>query len=415
MRQRLLSALLAAQLFSPVAFAQDEQADDEQQVTEGDADATESQGADVVDMPSRPQAAQPGARETAPGQVHTVVRGDTLWDLSQSYLGSPWYWPKVWSYNPEIANPHWIYPGNLVRFFPQGEEVPAQVEVADASDTDTGSDNGVTELPGDSIDTPPDLMSGEEASPIQVTGKIGFTPKPGTRVSHVGFVTKKEIEESGRIDGSFAESEMLSNPDSIYIRFAKNQTPKVGERYLIYKTVNQVDHPATRGHFGYTTKLLGTARVLKLSKTVATAIIENAWDEIRRGDLIGPYGEQIHKVVNQKANDREMRAYVVTTLEPNLTLIGEHHHVVIDKGTADGVQPGNTFNVLRQGDGTQLDLFTPFNGDDDYPIEEIATCMAIEVKEKSTTCLMIRSLREVVPGDRVWMRTGEAGLQQAAR
>src|SRR5215471_14225181 len=56
----------------------------------------------------------------SPGQVHTVVRGDTLWDLSQHYLGTPWYWPKVWSYNPEIANPHWIYPGNQVRFFGSG-------------------------------------------------------------------------------------------------------------------------------------------------------------------------------------------------------------------------------------------------------------------------------------------------------
>src|SRR6476620_4722624 len=66
------------------------------------------------------------------GTQHTVVRGDTLWDLSQKYLGSPWYWPKVWSYNPEIANPHWIYPGNQVRFFPNGEEAPARVDSSTA-------------------------------------------------------------------------------------------------------------------------------------------------------------------------------------------------------------------------------------------------------------------------------------------
>src|SRR4051812_39898549 len=78
---------------------------------------------------------QEGAVEVAPSEkpekggksgntTHTVEKGDTLWDLSQKILGSPWYWPKVWSYNPEIANPHWIYPGNQVRFMATAEEVP---------------------------------------------------------------------------------------------------------------------------------------------------------------------------------------------------------------------------------------------------------------------------------------------------
>src|SRR6185312_7029251 len=53
-------------------------------------------------------------------ETHNVVKGDTLWDLSQHYLGNPWYWPKVWSYNPQIANPHWIYPGDKVKFSGQG-------------------------------------------------------------------------------------------------------------------------------------------------------------------------------------------------------------------------------------------------------------------------------------------------------
>ncbi len=59
---------------------------------------------------------------TADVETHKVQRGDTLWDLSARYLNSPWYWPKVWSYNPEIGNPHWIYPGNVVRLRPPGRE-----------------------------------------------------------------------------------------------------------------------------------------------------------------------------------------------------------------------------------------------------------------------------------------------------
>jgi hypothetical protein len=47
--------------------------------------------------------------------IHVVKKGDTLWDLCDSYYQNPWSWPKVWSYNPQVLNPHWIYPGDQLR------------------------------------------------------------------------------------------------------------------------------------------------------------------------------------------------------------------------------------------------------------------------------------------------------------
>src|SRR6266403_4006226 len=60
---------------------------------------------------------------------YTIQKGDTLWDLSQKFLNNPWYWPKIWSLNPSIENPHWIYPGNKLRIVPGegGAQAPAQV------------------------------------------------------------------------------------------------------------------------------------------------------------------------------------------------------------------------------------------------------------------------------------------------
>ena len=48
------------------------------------------------------------------GRIHIVVRGDTLWDISNAYLGTPWVWPSIWNDNGEIENPHRIYPGDGV-------------------------------------------------------------------------------------------------------------------------------------------------------------------------------------------------------------------------------------------------------------------------------------------------------------
>ena len=68
---------------------------------------------------------------------HKVVRGDTLWDLSETYLKSPWYWPKVWSINPQISNPHLIYPGDFVYFRGSGEMfVPKTQEIEEVEQDD---------------------------------------------------------------------------------------------------------------------------------------------------------------------------------------------------------------------------------------------------------------------------------------
>src|SRR5690606_19072828 len=53
--------------------------------------------------------------------THRVERGDTLWDITNRYFGNPWEWPKIWSYNPEITNPHWIYPDDSIALRSDGQ------------------------------------------------------------------------------------------------------------------------------------------------------------------------------------------------------------------------------------------------------------------------------------------------------
>ncbi len=57
-------------------------------------------------------------------EVYIIQEGDTLWDISDKFLDSPWYWPKIWEMNQYITNPHWIYPGNELKFTYSGTTGP---------------------------------------------------------------------------------------------------------------------------------------------------------------------------------------------------------------------------------------------------------------------------------------------------
>jgi hypothetical protein len=383
---------------------------EEEQGEEQDASDDESQ---EMSSEVSERAVQPGTRVSlgtaAPSEVHSVVKGDTLWDLSQRYLGSPWYWPKVWSYNPEIANPHWIYPGNRVRFFSGGEEVPSEVDVA--TEPSARMDDGNDEV------SSPDSINLDHESEVRVSGKIGYQPKRGIRVAHQGFLTSKQLEQSGVIDSSFAETLMLSYPDNVYIKFPKTTPVKVGERYIIFRTAAELVHPVSHRKYGYLTHVLGTVRVIKSSGELVTAQMNaDTWDEVRRGDRIGAAGEPLNEVIERRANDRELHGFVIGVLVPYLTALGEHNVVIVDKGRSDGVQLGQTFTVVRQQDPISPEVFlNPARGQNRrFPVEDVGTCMAIEVKDIATMCLLTRSLREIVYGDRVEMRPDAAKEPRAA-
>lgn len=340
----------------------------------------------------QPPPAAKGGRDSANVQ-HTVERGDTLWDLSQRFLGSPWYWPKVWSYNPEIANPHWIYPGNLVRFYGGGDEVPTQVEVGkvEAAEIDEGN-----------------LIGDDDR--VLVTGQLGFRARSAVTLVTPGFVTPTEVEESGTIYGSFAESVMLTYPNQFYAHFKKG-SPKVGETYVVFRPGRELFHPETNDSVGFYTKVLGEARVVRVEKdaekrTIAVLDIVRQSEDMQRGDFIGPSAESLVRKVAARPADREVKGATVisgTTLYHYLHV--ENATIIIDRGSDQGVKPGFVFTIYRQNDGLPQDVvINPTRLQDDMPREDVGQCVAFEVKTRATVCMLSRSLREILRGDHAEIR-----------
>ncbi len=438
MRRTVAAALAVPLALSGVtsAHAQEEGQGEDPTVIEADGDAPAPEGAAEAPAPP-PGTAVPssfprveGARESAPGETHTVVKGDTLWDLSQKVLGSPWYWPKVWSYNPEIANPHWIYPGNRVRFFNAGEEAPARVDVAQPGEATSeggkrvvviGGEAAGPQAAGDDAPLPTtELLEDSEQTAletsrtVQVAGQIGYKEKDrGIRVQRTSFVTVEELTESGAITGTFAEKLMLSPPDTFYVKFAKAGTVKVGGEYQAFHTAQQILHPVTGKRLGYVSEVDGVAKVVSIREGLVTAQLLRSFNDVQVGQRLGASGEKFAEVIDARPNEKDLVGMVVGTLDPGRSLLAEHHYILIDKGASDGVERGNTFVVMRRGGGQ---LLHPAQGQNlAFPPEPVGRCVVADVKPEVCTCVVVRSLREMVAGDRAEMRADRTADKVSSR
>jgi len=196
-----------------------------------------------------------GARRRYKGgqvpEFHVVRNGDTMWEICDYYYGDPWGWPQLWSHNKSITNPHWIYPGDRVRLLGGQGKRGGRMSVL--------SSGGLRQY---------------DAGPVQLRQNA--------------FVDPKEMKKAGKIVGSKQERKMLTSFQEIYIKGGGDFKPRAGGVYTIYRVKRPLNSKKNK-KIGNIVEILGSARVKRVnSDGVATATIISAFNEINRGDSVGP-------------------------------------------------------------------------------------------------------------------------------
>ena len=331
---------------------------------------------EAKDAPQIPEPKWTGAKE-----VHLVQPGDTLWDLCGEYLDNPWFWPKVWSYNPQIKDPHLIYPGDKVRFFPGAFDVAsAPVQTVTVEPTDE------SELPND--------VPNRSLKLVEVSGKIGREGSSNIWARGISFISEGRHQVSGEISNSESESLLLSNFDIVYVKELSGV--KVGDRLGIYRTRRIIKHPKTGKFYGYSVDTRGVAKVVGVEKKVVRARIERAYKSIERGDRVGPLSEGFAVQIRPAINDQNLQGYIIGTSGDELGPVGEHHLVYIDLGRQHGVRVGHKFSVIRQGD-----RYTQQR--EGLPKEPVGSLLVVQTEERAATALISNSIHEMWIGDRIEM------------
>lgn len=311
-------------------------------------------------------------------ELHVVRSGDTLWGICSLYFGDPWQWPKIWSYNPQITNPHWIYPGDLVRLLPRGM-------FADQQQTNVAQNN-------------------ESPEPIQDN-----LPAPAARtnvgIKQTAFVEKSDLDKSITVDGSVDEKELLSIGDSIYLSYPANNPPKVGQRYSVYKPDNTVKSDGKE--VGSYVRILGTVEVVSVKQDKrARGVIVEANHEIERGAKIGPLVKQ-YQNVSPVPPKVDAQGTIVAMLTKD-QLIGQGEIIFVDLGANSGVEVGNRMFVVRRGDALPpMSKDTVGQDDRRFPARALGEVVIVEVGKNVSVALVTLAVQEMSMGDIVMMQKSQ--------
>lgn len=313
---------------------------------------------------------------------HVVRRGDTLWDICWFYFNNPWEWPKIWSFNPTITNPHWIFPGDLVRLYPGGL-APDRGSAGVTEPTGTGDDNG-------------EDLGLQQPAPI---------PRYGVRLRQIAVVERSDLDFDGAIVGSVEEKSLLATGDAVYISY-KGDPPKIGQRFSVYAERKTVKHPEGGKNLGAYVKILGELVIESVKQgKLARARITDSVDVIERGHRVGPV-ERSFRTVEPQRNEVDLQGTIVAMVGGD-ELIGQNQVIFIDKGSAAGVEVGNRMYAVRRGDAYEAVLGPSDRiGQDDgrFPARAIGEIIIVQTGKNMSAALVILALQEIGVGDRVIMR-----------
>lgn len=306
--------------------------------------------------------AEEGVVEHETGFYYTVQKGDTLWDLSERFSDSPWVWPELWKENSQIANPHWIYPGERIRLYHK------------TGWKDVGPAEGET-APAETVEKEPPyfLFSAIDA---------------------VSFLKKNAVQPHGTIVKSRGESQLLGTGEKVYVQEHAAGEFNHGDRYTAYRlrTVSSIQPTGDYDAVQYYPT--GVIEVTERREGFVIGHIIRFYRTVQPGDVLLPYHRQSPRI-ELMASPEGMRGKIIATEERD-SIIGDNAVAFIDKGKSDGIVPGQQYTLVTN---ERLELASGSNHRSQrLPTEEKGSLLVLRTEEDTATVLVTRSEGEFYPG-----------------
>jgi hypothetical protein len=330
-------------------------------------------------IPQEPKPVETVVYEPEYPQTYIVQEGDTLWDISSVFLKDPWYWPEIWFKNPQVENPHLIYPGDTLAIVYIGTDGAA-----------LGQTKGGLKV--------------VKVNPRVRTQSIDATiPSiPIEKIRHMLqrplIVDEETLNKSAYVLSSFDNHLINSTDDKLYVR--KLDTTEGLGRYHIYRPNRPLYDPITNELLGYEALYVGESSLL-LKGDPASVRVTNSVREILRNDRVMPMDHtNFERDFFPKPPSTEVSGEIVSLLD-SISKSGAFQTIAINLGNRDGVESGNILRIRRSGEA----ITDPTEADPDFkvqlPDEQIGMAMVIRSFEKMSYALIMEASMPVSVNDYV--------------
>lgn len=301
---------------------------------------------------------------------YVVVKGDTLWDISGRFLREPWLWPEVWQANPQIANPHLIYPGDVISLvYVDGKP---QLRVKRGQQTVKLSPTAREERLDRAIPT------------IPIDAIKQFLTQPLV-------VGEGELEAAPYVVESADEHLVTGAGDRIYVRGITDTTQG---RFSVFKPGDKLIDPDTQETLGIQAIFLGEGTVQKFGDP-STLFLERTTREIGIGDRLVPVSaDEINASFLPHPVPADTQGRIISVLD-GVTQVGRYQIVTINRGTREGMEVGHVLRIQQAGQEVKDKVTEAPNDTVILPNEDAGIVMLFRTFEKVSYGLVMEATRPI--------------------
>ncbi len=320
----------------------------------------------ILGLMASVQAQDVELREDHPRE-YVVQEGDTLWDIASRFLTRPWQWPAIWQANPQIENPHLIFPGDRISLEFVGGE-PRLTMARDDSIRRLGPEIRREDISGPISTIPYDAIEPFLRNPRIVTQEeldgLPYVIANNEQRIFAGAGDRTYVR--GLEDGQVGEEVILArltyqfedrSAEADNVRLRRNRMRHGPAQVASYERPLSPLWRSTFGQMerfnypiiGYELWESARARIVQVGDPTILEIIEGR-REVGEGDYVLPIDYHVFDAnfYPRAMEDVPDHARVLTISEAYYG-VGHYQIVAISLGTQDGIQAGHTFSAFRPG------------------------------------------------------------------
>jgi hypothetical protein len=259
-------------------------------------------------------------------ESYVVQRGDTLWDIASMFLRDPWLWPEIWQINPQVANPHLIFPGDLLSLAYLDGRPVIQLERGPAT-------AGGFERLSPRVRSQP-LEDAIATIPYETIAAFLSRPR---------VIDKDQLEELPYIV-ALREGLIGSSGRDAYVRDVDGG---IGTVYNVVELGEELVDPDTNDVLGYQGIYVGQGRVDRTGDPATVRMLDTEREAVV-GNYLMPEEDVTPANFLPRAPERSIEGRIISVLS-GVSLIGQYHVVVINRGSEAGLEPGHVLRVWQTG------------------------------------------------------------------